>query len=46
YGGSGLGLAITKELIELHGGKISVHSKYGEGTTFSFVLPISVKKPH
>ncbi|MCE8426895.1 MAG: PAS domain S-box protein [Candidatus Methanoperedens sp.] len=46
YGGSGLGLAITKELIELHGGKISVHSKYGEGTTFSFVLPISAKKPH
>jgi PAS domain S-box-containing protein len=40
YGGTGLGLAISKKFIELHGGKILVQSKFGEGTTFTFVLPI------
>ncbi len=43
YGGSGLGLSITKKLIEMHGGKIMVESKYGEGTTFAFTLPIKGK---
>ncbi|WLD91867.1 ATP-binding protein [Alkalihalobacillus sp. AL-G] len=37
--GTGLGLAIVKNIIEGHGGKISVHSKMNEGTTFSFFLP-------
>jgi len=37
--GTGLGLAITKGIIELHGGKIWVESKLGEGTKFSFILP-------
>ena len=36
--GTGLGLAITKQLIELMGGKIIVHSKYGEGSKFTVVL--------
>lgn len=37
--GTGLGLFICKQLITMQGGKISVKSKVGEGTTFSFVIP-------
>ena len=36
--GTGLGLAITKQLIELMGGKIYVHTVYGEGSKFTVVV--------
>ena len=39
YGGTGLGLTITKQLVELHGGKISFFSEVDKGTTFVFTLP-------
>lgn len=38
-GGSGLGLAIVKEIVELHGGSVSVTSKVGCGTTFYIKIP-------
>lgn len=40
--GAGLGLPIVKEIIERHGGKITVRSKVDEGTSFTFTLPLPV----
>jgi two-component system phosphate regulon sensor histidine kinase PhoR len=43
-GESGAGLALVKTLVEAHGGRLWVESEQGVGTTFRFVLPISVQE--
>jgi two-component system phosphate regulon sensor histidine kinase PhoR len=40
-GGTGLGLSIAKHMIESHGGYIWAESVLGEGSTFSFTLPLA-----
>ncbi|MEG3930120.1 MULTISPECIES: ATP-binding protein [unclassified Microcoleus] len=45
YGGTGLGLTVAKQLVELHGGKISVSSTVGVGSQFTFTLPVSESQP-
>jgi len=40
FGGLGLGLWITRRIVEAHEGSLSLHSKPGEGATFTVVLPL------
>ncbi len=44
HGGTGLGLAIATRMVELHGGRLWIESALGEGSTFSFSLPIRVEQ--
>ena len=46
YGESGLGLAIVHQLMLLHGGKVTVESKYGKGTTFTVFFLDRDHAPH
>ncbi|HHV06863.1 MAG TPA: cell wall metabolism sensor histidine kinase WalK [Firmicutes bacterium] len=43
--GTGIGLAIVKGLVEAHGGEITVNSKLGQGTVFTFTLPLASSRP-
>ena len=40
-GGAGIGLSIVKELVQAHGGEVSVESALGEGSVFRVTLPLS-----
>jgi len=46
YGGTGIGLTITKQLVELHGGDVSATSQVGEGSQFTFTLPLTQIEEH
>lgn len=43
--GSGLGLFLSKQLVEMHGGELSVKSQAGEGSTFSFYIKVESEAP-
>jgi len=43
--GTGLGLTLARKFIELHGGRIWVESHQGEGSTFTFMLPVAPPEP-
>ncbi len=44
YEGTGLGLALTRKITEMQNGRISVESAFGQGTTFSVILPLVLEK--
>ena len=45
YGGTGLGLALVRRMVELHGGRVWLESRPGEGSRFFVNLPVRVDAP-
>jgi len=41
----GLGLAVSRNLVEMHSGELTVISEVGEGSTFTFTLPLAEENP-
>jgi signal transduction histidine kinase len=43
YGGTGLGLALVRLILDAHGAPLNLESRVGEGSTFSFLLPVEAR---
>ncbi len=43
YGGTGLGLALARLILDAHGAPLNLESRVGEGSTFSFLLPVEAR---